>query len=325
VGFDYYENKASSKWLDVKPLPAEVTLTLDGASRFQVRAVDSKGRPIAGVEFCPWTIQKPDKSHYINLSGAPEQFPITRATDAAGLATFDYLPTQLKGGISMLCRSEDWHQQQDPEWPPKQGADTDPPVIETTLRRCATASGMVLHADGKPACGILLQAEGRGKTTYCRKVMRTRADGSFEFTLPPEFSYLVAVTDEQWAATSASGFILHEGDERADLLFTLGKGTLVSGKVSDVATGEPLRGKTVTVIQRGAAIDANALKGPFPVDRSYEHLVRWTETDAQGCYSIRLGPGHYNLIADSAEEDQGEIYVGDQPEMQRDFIITPRE
>lgn len=59
VGLDYFENVASKKWLDVKPLPKEVTLILNGVSRFQLRAVDSRGKPIAGAEFAPWIIRKP--------------------------------------------------------------------------------------------------------------------------------------------------------------------------------------------------------------------------------------------------------------------------
>ena len=146
VGLDYFENVASRKWLDVKPLPKEeVALTLNGINRFQLRAVDSKGKPIAGAEFGPWTIKKPGKMNYTNLSGHHPQFPISRRTDAHGVATFDYLPAQVERAIAFLCYGEEWHQQADILWPPKGGADASAPMPETVLLRTVKASGMVLR------------------------------------------------------------------------------------------------------------------------------------------------------------------------------------
>lgn len=322
AGYEYLENAASAKWLDVKPLPAEVTLTLDGASRFEVRAVDSKGKPIPGVEFSPWYFRKTGKKGDLNVGSKSPGFPLSRTTDAEGLATFDFLPAQMEKKVPMLCLSDDWHQQKDPVWSPRDGDSK----LETTLLRCGTASGLVLHADGKPAAGVMLQAEGRGKTNhYFRKTVRSGADGSFQFTLYPEQSYLIAVTDEQWAAPSTSGFLMREGEVRADLFFTLGKGTLIHGTVFHVTTGKPLAKKTVTVIEQGAAIDQNAIQGPFSGDSAREQLVRWTSTDDEGRYSIRLGPGAYEVSADYADEGRAQIFIEDKAELQRDFHITPRQ
>jgi hypothetical protein len=326
VGFDYFENKASEKWLDVKPLPSEVTLTLDGVSRFQVHAVDSKGHPIKGVEFCPWTLHRHDRSYDLNVSGAPKSLSLGRITNAEGLATFEFFPVQLKGRTPLLCQGDDWHQQEDPMWSGDVAGMSEKPVLETTLLRNGKASGLILREDGTPAAGILLQAEGRGNTNhYCRRLTRTRGDGTFQFTLSPEQSYIIAICDKDWTAPSMNGFIMREGEERTDLLFTLGKGTRVHGTVTHLKTGEPLAKKTITVIEQGAKIDPSAFSGGRRWRNKEESLVRWTETDAEGRYSIRLGAGRFQMSADYAEEDRGEFFVGDQPEMQRDFRITPRE
>jgi hypothetical protein len=325
VGFDYYENKASRKWLDVKPLPAEVTLTLDGVSHFQVRTVDSKGKPVPGVSFCPWYFTKLGKNDEVNLGAPPSRFPLLQTTDASGLATFDVLPAQLKGPVPIRCHAAEWQQPVDDTWPPRGGVGAGPPIIEVKLLHNAKANGIVLHADGKPAAGILMQAEGRGNTNhYCRTITRTGADGTFAFTLYPEQSYIIAITEKEWSAPSTTGFIMREGEDRDDLFFTLGKGTLVSGTVTHITSGAPLGGKTITVIQKGASIDVKAF-GVGVFGEREESLVRWTETDAQGRYAIRLGSGRFQVSADYADEDRGEIFVGDQPEMQRDFKITPRE
>jgi hypothetical protein len=318
AGYDYCEMTASA---DATSLP-EVTLTLEGASRFQVRAVDSKGRPVAGVPFCPWNFQKSGKSHDLNVFGSHPDFPVSRVTDAEGLATFDFLPVSLTGNMSILCTSKEWHQQRDPEWTAKLAAEAQPTVLETTLLRRPKVGGLVLQEDGKPAGGIRLQAEGRGKTNhYFRGEQRTRADGTFEFALYPEQSYLIAVVEKDWAAASHRGLIAREGEDRSDVFLTLGKGTRVHGTVFDNA-GSPLGGQTITVVEHGPEIRDGAIQGPWPLDSEVEQLVRWTETDAEGRYSIRLGPGPYEIRAAYSNDDHGLLVVKEgTPEKQRDFYL----
>jgi hypothetical protein len=321
VGYDYYEASASPDTTAV--LPSEVTLTLEGASRFQVRAVDAKGQPIAGVKFCPWNFQKEGKARDLNVFGRHPSFSLERVTDEKGLATFDFLPTSLMGNVSMLCSSDEWHQQKDPSWSAALASDDQPAVLETTLLRRAKVSGIVLHADGKPAGGILLQAEGRGKTNhYFRDSRRTRADGTFEFALYPEQGYLIAVVENNWAAPSHRGLIAREGEDRSDVFFTLGKGTRVHGTVFNSATGQPLAGKTVTVIEQGEAIPDASIQGPWPLDSAVEQLVRWTETDAEGRYAMRLGPGTYEISANYSDDGRGLLVVKEGTlEELRDFHI----
>lgn len=197
--------------------------------------------------------------------------------------------------------------------------------METVLLRTVKASGIVLRDDGQPAANVLLQAEGRGNTNeYCRELTRTAADGTFEFILYPEQSYIIATLEKDYVAPSTKGFVVHEGEERSDLFFTLGKGTLVHGTVSHRETGAPLKGITVTVIEHGENIDLKALMGRPLGNEPQERLVRWVETDSEGHYSIRLGAGIYEVSADNGEDDKGQIYVGEEPEIKRDYHITPK-
>ncbi len=57
-GFDYYENATTFLVNNKTETPAEVRLTLGGAKRMQVKVVDSKDQPVAGVAVVPWTIQR---------------------------------------------------------------------------------------------------------------------------------------------------------------------------------------------------------------------------------------------------------------------------
>jgi len=64
AGFDYFENYRAtppSPRFDFPPLPAEITLTLDGAQTVRVKAVDSKGQPVSGAVITPARLQKPEK------------------------------------------------------------------------------------------------------------------------------------------------------------------------------------------------------------------------------------------------------------------------
>ena len=82
AGFDYFENYRTRPAADYPPLPADVTLTLDGAQTVRVKAVDSTGQPVPGVEIGPTHLSKIGKVSYANV----RQSATTRAiTDRPGL------------------------------------------------------------------------------------------------------------------------------------------------------------------------------------------------------------------------------------------------
>jgi hypothetical protein len=61
AGFDYFENYRTTPAADYPPLPASVTLTLEGAHTARVNAVDSAGQPVPGVEIGLTHISKTGK------------------------------------------------------------------------------------------------------------------------------------------------------------------------------------------------------------------------------------------------------------------------
>ena len=70
AGFDYFENDRSKDAGKIGPLPPDVTLTLDGARSVRIKAVDTAGRPVPGVDFAPWTIATPTKLAQVNVGSA---------------------------------------------------------------------------------------------------------------------------------------------------------------------------------------------------------------------------------------------------------------
>ena len=287
VGFDYFENVQSRTQIDAPPLPADVSLTLDGAVTVRVKAVDAAGNPVAGQKFTPWYISKPGKVEHANIGGASVA---KAATDAEGVAVFDWLPKPAEPAVPFLS------------WPDARYSCPKPPVYEpggpteltAKLLRNARLSGVVRFPDGKPAAGILVQAEGRGATNhYGRLFARTNGDGAFSLDAPSEQSYIISVYDTEWAARSRTGVVVHEGESRAGLDFPLGKGTLLTGRVVLGPERTPQAGKNVTLIQEGAPL-SEAFRG-IEAEGSTESLVRFTETDADGRYRLRVGPGTFKL------------------------------
>ncbi len=320
LGLDYYECYRTKPWKDLTPLPDKVDLRLDGAAVVKLRVLDPNGEPLPGIEIAPWYIQKPGKKYDLNFAMTHPLTGTKRVTDAKGVATFDYLPESVVNGVALTYTGQEYFQPVDARWnPSSSGA-----ILETTLYPQVPLEGVVVRAaDGKPAPGILLQIEGRGNTSqYYRGRVRTDAKGRFSAKVYPEQSYLIAVTDPTWAAKSIQGLAVHEGDVVDGLRLEIGPGTLLHG-VTRAIDETPLPHHIVTVVEQGAKIDPNKLKqySDPPEGAHREQLVRWTESDENGRYEIRLGPGEYE-IGGSFDERFLPLTVAGEAEIQRDTTFA---
>src|SRR5262245_56985779 len=193
-------------------------------------------------------------------------------TDREGIAVFDWIPHDVHETVTALHINDAYSLPDAPFFDPAK------PVVPLLARlfRNVPISGKVLLPDGKPAAGILLQVEGRGNTNhYFRNVVRTKADGSYSLLVYPNQSYLIAVTDDQWAAPSIRGLLVREDEPREDLTFRLSTGTLIQGKLTLGGDNKPAANQTITLIEQGAAI-ARDVGGNWA---QREELVRWSTTD----------------------------------------------
>ena len=311
AGFDYYENY--NKWPRTEPLlplPAEVHLVADGGQKVSVGVTDSAGKPLADIGVVPWTIQKKGRLGYVNLGAGLK--PLEARTDEKGFAVFDWILPDLEGRTSFFARNEKFHQ---PDLPVFDPATPNAPLT-TRLLATVPMTGKALLPDGRPAGGILIQAEGRGATShYFRNLARTRADGTFDFNLYPKQTYLFAITDADWAAPVFSGISVEENANLNNLVtFHLRKGTLLKGRVTVGKDKKASPGHTVTIIQLGLMDPAQAATG-----RARGDLVRWAFADKEGRYTMRLGPGEYRIWAD--HRDQQDLAVASEPMRVRDFHI----
>src|SRR5262249_45595504 len=149
-------------WSD-RTLPPKITLTLNGARTVRVHAIDSRGRPVSGINVVPWVLTKQGRTDSANLSGFKSQFEGAQ-TDADGLATIDWLPVDLGQRLTFLADSNDFHL----PWPPSLEPGPKDAVVDLEMQLLQTTkiSGTVYTAEGNPAAGIVLQAEGRGDTNH---------------------------------------------------------------------------------------------------------------------------------------------------------------
>lgn len=269
AGYDYHENYNAFPTQERLDVPDEVALVLNGASKVAVKALDSAGRPLEGIIASPWTIKKRGKISYANLGGA-----MTERTNEEGIARFDWIPSDLEQGVTMLLNHDDYHC---PNWP-RYSRDSEEEVLEATLFENAIVHGTISYSDGSPAAGIRLQGEGRGATNhYFRGHTMTDEDGKYEIKIYPDQDTILAVTDDRYAASS-TGIELGEGEQQqVDLI--LQSGTLIHGVFTVGPDDEPWQGETATLIQK----------------EGKSSLVRWSESDENGRYQFRVGPGAYEL------------------------------
>ena len=113
---------------------------------------------------------------------------------------------------------------------------------------------------------------------------RTDDNGKYIFnTIKPGFSRMLGIFDENWAGTSVISAVSKDGQDQGGLDFTLVKGTLIHGRVTEGSEHRPSAGTRVVIVENG---------GPLPkelrtVSASTYRLPRITYTDALGNYQLR--------------------------------------
>lgn len=272
-GLDYYENYDAFPTSDRLKVPKQLSLKLDGAVNIQVNVQGSQGEPVEGIRLMPWTIKREGKLSYVNLSG------IELATSPPdGICTFDWIPSRVERGVTFLGHSEDYHCPKNPHY---DFAKPDKTELTMTVFRNPIVRGQVTYEDGTPAVGVRIQGEGRGDTNmYFRGYCSTDNEGRYEMKIYPDQTTILAITEDDVAAKSVTDLLLAEGKVAEDVDFVLGAGTLVTGLITMGDEKKPVAKQTATLIQTG---------------NNQAHLVRWNDTDEDGRYRFRVGPGTYDL------------------------------
>jgi Carboxypeptidase regulatory-like domain len=165
------------------------------------------------------------------------------------------------------------------------------------MLRATQLSGAVRFPDGRPAPGVQIKASGLGKGQRMLGDGSTRTDddGAYALEVSPEKSYIVGVVDVAWAAPSHTGVVVREGRPRAGIDFTLRKGTVLHGRVTDGPGGKAASGCRIGIEEEGSPVPTDLL--PQGIGNAFlgPRLRRDTTVDINGHYEFRLAPGSYAL------------------------------
>jgi hypothetical protein len=202
-------------------------------------------------------------------------------------------------------------------------------TITVRVRRTATATGRVLSADGGPAPGVLVRAEGQGRPFgQGSHSTRTAADGSYRLAINPEASYMIGVVDDEWAAPSRRGIIPHEGELIQGVDFRLEPASVVRGRAT-TGDGEPAAGARICLLERGANVEHLTVEHHDGQTSKFgartETLRRWTTTDPDGGFAFRVGPGSFSLPDEMTTFDLPIAYMLiDDDEYKHNFRVDGR-
>ena len=313
VGFDYAELGKFDEFgrlresVAAEELPDSVALTLESPRVARIKAVDTDGKPLAGVGFHIWLLKKEGRRSEVNyfsrLHGA--------TTDADGIATFDWLPPSV--GLLQF-------------WPDGDGYAHRRVIVEegrtepvvATLVRNETIRGRVVLPDGSPAKDVQVVARGTGQGMDSGGgTVRSDDEGRYEISAAPNEAYAVFVDDEDWAAPSRLDVVVRPGKPVDGVDFQLAKGTIIKGTVT-IGNGErPAAGESIRLTESGAQAPREFREAG---DNTWRQILRQfgETTDAEGRYAIRVGPGTYTLSGPARTESET-IEVTDQPEIVHDF------
>ena len=243
---------------------------------------------------------------------------VNAVTDRQGVALFDWIPRgpgvtpfalDPTGGYS--CRDSLAY---DPAGPAE---------LTARVLRSTRLSGTVRFPDGRPAPDVAMRATGWGHEgpPPGMATTRTALDGRYALEVPAEEAYILAVVDDTWAARSLTNIIVREGQPQTGLDFTLGKGTLIRGQISEGPDRRAIGGATVMLMEKGEILprDFRGVRG-----NKGQILRGIMATDAIGRFQFRVGPGSYTVRSTNGELQVPEsvsVEVKEEPEVVCDLTL----
>ena len=244
-----------------------------------------------GVVLAPF---RPMKAGKISSMPLYNGMTTSATTDAQGIAVFDWLPKEASReyplrGLTFIVKSAAGFSS------PgmiryERGAPMEL-VMRLGTSKSPRLGGTVRLPDGRPAGQVLLLLR-TATASSMSEAARTDDDGKYAFDdLRPDVSYMLAVDDKSWAAATRRNVVLKEGQVQGEVNFTLTKGTLIHGRVTEEPDKRPAVGRTMALVEEG---------DPLPKDLrtlsdNKSTLTRVSPIDNQGHYAFRVTPGRYTL------------------------------
>ena len=344
VGFDYflYQNFADDKpdhYRLLRDDPKPLTFVLNGARRITVKVVDGEGQPLPEAKISSFALEKPRKgrdrlpneNHFNGgalYSGAAD---LSAASNAEGLATFDFWPVDSTGAS---FHASAWgYMGFENAFVPAGSEDAEATV---KLFRTFPLGARLVYADGRPAAGVWVYVyqepldKGGDSGPGAAHSYSMTADQQGRLTLavyPNHFLLLMTLTTSQkeWSAPLTTRIVHNEPPDPLEVV--LEKATRVHGRLTAGLNEQRISKQQIGIsrhvedayrelAQRGLALKPRA-RGNVP-DVGVRLLGHQSiTTNSEGDFEVFLGRGKYQFRY--GDETTIEVQVDGEAEREVNF------
>lgn len=166
----------------------------------------------------------------------------------------------------------------------------------------ASVTGVVQHADGRPAAGAMVRIEGSGYSGNIHETATCGDDGTFQIPLPENKYYLLVAESGKFVSASHMQ-VIHSGKPVPRISLALRPACRIHGTLTVGSKRLPHQDEEVKLyLSDGDAYfklpEEQQLPTPAkmrPGQGLYTSLTRSTKTNALGEYEFFVGPGRYAL------------------------------
>jgi protocatechuate 3,4-dioxygenase beta subunit len=249
------------------------TFVLQPAGQAWGSVVDTSGRPVAGAQVRLSAISGPEGERRGSVTiMEPLQDLVSAVTTGDGRWVIQHVPSS---GIAHVWLDDPRFVATYAQVPLGPSAPPSKPIV---ARPGAVIAGRIRFGTGSPAPDMEVFAQGsQGEDGYAHAV--SDADGRYQLRGLPSGSYNVMADDKsgRWVAAALEGVGATEGEttNAPDLVLTAG--AIVTGEVTDAATGYPIPGVYIGSYGPHRPRSSGAIIG--------------TTSDEQGRYRLRVAPG----------------------------------
>ncbi len=261
---------------------SDTVITLNPGATLSGTAVDSAGKPLAGVPVrLLQVLEKPEhppryRENDYTSSAVPDAWRSRFAAVSAADGAWTLPGVPRTGGVILMLDDDRYVREQ------KQITWDDgvlPAPVRFTARAGAMVTGRVLTPEGQPVS----DATVRGYAQDNSATGKTSPDGSYRLTGLASGSYTIEASSEQlaWLAEPLHGIALTEGEVTVAPDLRVYAGAALEGTVVDAETGKPLPRASLR-LYRGKVSD-NA-------------SCDFRDADERGHFLFRVAPGRYALL-----------------------------
>lgn len=250
----------------------------------QGRVVDRNGRPVAGVRIIIAELMSPpNPSWHLRRQPHSEVHPqLSAVTDSRGRFRIAYLPTERF--VRLVVDAEQWVMESEYVCYDLRTVDD----LTLLVQRAGAIEGRVRdEVTGQPASDVPVMCQWVHDFGSMLKVVSDKA-GRYRMSRvkPGVYSVFVPAPENgvaDRAAVPRYWVVVQEGKTTKGIDLTLTQGGLITGRVRDAATGQPLRQAWIVVSEAPWWRQTRV---------AYQTIV-----DAGGRFQVRVPPRDYSLIA----------------------------